>query len=241
MSVSHLIYKELLNIRLCIQRLEYVQKKKSEISKGIRREIADLLKDGKVDRARIKVEQIIRDDYYTMFNASLETPIATILWSKSRIKNEIPELEIVGQQLAIKFGRNYVRECCEKANMVNRTVMTKLNSIVPGANLVEMYLVSYFFQQPRPFDLPFRCYPSRSAKIRTKCAIQFFNLYSIGDECFYLNDSIFNRIQTYAHYKILVPADTEKYGPYKLRYYRRDKKGIESTTSVNQWSLQHNL
>ncbi|CAH8604699.1 unnamed protein product [Schistosoma curassoni] len=154
-----------LNIRLCIQRLEYVQKKKSEISKGIRREIADLLKDGKVDRARIKVEQIIRDDYCVeamdiiqsyletlnarfgliqdakLPDASLETPIATILWSKSRIKNEIPELDIVGQQLAIKFGRNYVRECCEKANMVNRTVMTKLNSIVPGANLVEMYLV----------------------------------------------------------------------------------------------------
>nr|CAH8870064.1 unnamed protein product [Trichobilharzia regenti] len=153
------------NIKLCIQRLEYVQKKKSEISKKNRRDIADLLKDGKIDRARIKVEQIIRDDYCVeamdiiqtyleMINdrfglvqdskvpdASLETPIATVLWSKSRIKNEVKELDVVAEQLLHKFGKSYVHECCERATMVNRTVMTKLNSIVPGANLVEMYLV----------------------------------------------------------------------------------------------------
>ncbi|CAH8594422.1 unnamed protein product [Schistosoma turkestanicum] len=153
------------NIKLSIERLEYVQKKKTEISKRLRREIADLIKDGKVDRARIKVEQIIRDDYCVealdiiqtylevinerfglirdakLPDASLETPIATVIWSTSRISSDIPELSIVCQQLSIKFGAKYICECLEKTTMVNRTVMAKLNSVVPGANLVEMYLV----------------------------------------------------------------------------------------------------
>ncbi|CAH8616855.1 unnamed protein product [Heterobilharzia americana] len=163
------------NIKLCIQRLEYVQKKKSEISKKNRRDIADLLKDGKIDRARIKVEQIIRDDYCVeamdiiqsyletinerfglvqdskLADASLETPIATVLWCKSRMKNEIKELDVIFDQLSAKFGKSYVHDCCEKATMVNRTVMSKLNSIVPGANLVEMYLVEI----AKSYDVPF--------------------------------------------------------------------------------------
>ncbi|KAH8862986.1 IST1 like [Schistosoma japonicum] len=153
------------NIKLSIERLKHIQEKKSENSKRNCRDIADLLKDNKADRARIKVQQIIRDNYRVEAmdiiqtylelvnenfglirdsktpDLSLEMPIATILWSNPRIRNEIKELDAVAQQLGRKFGANYVRKCCEEATTVDRKVMTKLNSIVPGENLIEMYLV----------------------------------------------------------------------------------------------------
>jgi vacuolar protein sorting-associated protein IST1 len=51
------------NLRLAINRLKLLEKKKTEMAVKARREIADYLTAGKEDRARIRVEHIIRDDY----------------------------------------------------------------------------------------------------------------------------------------------------------------------------------
>ena len=51
------------NLRLAISRLKLLEKKKSEMAVKSRKEIADYLKNGKEDRARIRVEHIIREDY----------------------------------------------------------------------------------------------------------------------------------------------------------------------------------
>jgi vacuolar protein sorting-associated protein IST1 len=51
------------NLRLCINRLKLLEKKKTETAVKARREIADYMKSGRIERARIRVEHIIRDDY----------------------------------------------------------------------------------------------------------------------------------------------------------------------------------
>nr|ACI68651.1 KIAA0174 homolog [Salmo salar] len=51
------------NLRLVINRLKLLEKKKTELAQKARKEIADYLSTGKDERARIRVEHIIREDY----------------------------------------------------------------------------------------------------------------------------------------------------------------------------------
>lgn len=51
------------NLRLAINRLKLLEKKKTEMAVKARKEIADYLQAGKEDRARIRVEHIVREDY----------------------------------------------------------------------------------------------------------------------------------------------------------------------------------
>ena len=49
------------NLRLSINRLKLLEKKKSEMAMKSRKEIADYLGTGKDERAKIRVEHIIRE------------------------------------------------------------------------------------------------------------------------------------------------------------------------------------
>lgn len=51
------------NLRLAINRLKLLEKKKSEMALKSRKEIADYISSGKAERAKIRVEHIIREDY----------------------------------------------------------------------------------------------------------------------------------------------------------------------------------
>ena len=51
------------NLRLAINRLKLMEKKKTEMALKSRKEIADYIAGGKVERAKIRVEHIIREDY----------------------------------------------------------------------------------------------------------------------------------------------------------------------------------
>lgn len=48
------------NLKLAQNRLKLLEKKKSEIAQKARKEIAEYLAAGKIERARIRVEHIIR-------------------------------------------------------------------------------------------------------------------------------------------------------------------------------------
>lgn len=48
------------HLRLAMNRLKLLEKKKSELTQKSRREIADFIQAGKYERAKIRVEQIIR-------------------------------------------------------------------------------------------------------------------------------------------------------------------------------------
>lgn len=47
------------NLRLALNRLKLLEKKKTELALKARKEIADYIQDGKVERAKIRVEHII--------------------------------------------------------------------------------------------------------------------------------------------------------------------------------------
>lgn len=51
------------NLKLALNRLKLLQKKKSELTQKARKEIADSIAAGKIERAKIRVEYIIREDY----------------------------------------------------------------------------------------------------------------------------------------------------------------------------------
>ena len=51
------------NLRLAVNRLKLLEKKKTELAVKARKEIADYLSAGKTERAKIRVEHIIREDY----------------------------------------------------------------------------------------------------------------------------------------------------------------------------------
>ncbi len=51
------------NLRLAVNRLKLLQKKKTELAQKARKEIADYLVAKKYERAKIRVEYIIREDY----------------------------------------------------------------------------------------------------------------------------------------------------------------------------------
>lgn len=154
------------NLRLAINRLKLLEKKKTELTVKARREIADYLAAGKEDRARIRVEHSIREDYIVEameivemycdlllarmgliqstkeLDSGLEEPISSIIWATPRLQSEVQELVIVSEQLALKYGKEFAQSCRANAlNTVNEKLLHKLSVQAPPRQLVERYLV----------------------------------------------------------------------------------------------------
>lgn len=154
------------NLKLAIQRLKLLEKKKTELSLKSRKEIADYLGINKVDRARIRVEHIIREDNYVeamemleMFcdmllarfgliekmkelDPGLDESIATIIWSSPRISSDILEFKTIAEILTHKYGRKYAEACkADSINNVNEKVKRRLGLEAPPKLLVEQYLI----------------------------------------------------------------------------------------------------
>jgi vacuolar protein sorting-associated protein IST1 len=154
------------NLRLAINRLKLLEKKKTEMAVKARREIADYLIAGKEDRARIRVEHIIREDYIVEameliemycdlllarmgliqstkeMDEGLEEPISSIIWATPRLQSEVQELVVVSEQLALKYGREFAQSCRANAlQIVNEKLIHKLNVQAPPRRLVERYMV----------------------------------------------------------------------------------------------------
>ncbi|KAH0619743.1 hypothetical protein JD844_000689 [Phrynosoma platyrhinos] len=109
------------NLRLVINRLKLLEKKKTELAQKARKEIADYLSAGKDERARIRVEHIIREDYlveameilelycdlllarfgliHSMkeLDSGLAEAISTLIWAAPRLQSEVAELKIVSE------------------------------------------------------------------------------------------------------------------------------------------------
>lgn len=164
MSVDYAKLKT--NLNLIMHRLKLVEKKKMELNQKARRTIGEFLNSGKVDRARIRVEQIIREDYiieamdlvesYCDFllsrfgqlqsskvvDDSLASAVSSLIWVTPRFENDVPELKVIADQLGRKYGKPYVEAIRdEQIKTVNETLMKKMGTEVPPRVLVEKYLV----------------------------------------------------------------------------------------------------
>jgi vacuolar protein sorting-associated protein IST1 len=164
MSVDYAKLKT--NLNLIMHRLKLVEKKKMELNQKARRTIGEFLNAGKVDRAKIRVEQIVREDYiveamdlvesYCDFLLSrfgqlqstetvdegLATAISSLIWVTPFFESDVPELKTIADQLGKKYGKQYVTAARENSlKTVNETLIKKMSVQVPPKLLVEKYLV----------------------------------------------------------------------------------------------------
>ncbi|KAL1131934.1 hypothetical protein AAG570_011545 [Ranatra chinensis] len=154
------------NLRLAINRLKLLEKKKSELAQKARKEIADYISDGKYERAKIRVEHIIREDYMVEameilemycdlllsrfgmlqemknLDSSLAEAVSSLLWVAPRLGSEVGELKVISDHLTAKFGKKYTDACrVEGINTISEKLRHKLSVQAPPKILVEKYLI----------------------------------------------------------------------------------------------------
>lgn len=153
------------NLRLSIQRLRLLGKKKTSLTEKSRNEIGQYIFTGKIDRARIRVEHIIREDYLveafemlemycdlliTRFgmieqmrtvDEGLVEAISSIIWAAPRVEG-CQELKVVADLLSKKYGKQFAIAARENSlGRVNKKLAHRLGVEVPPKVLVEKYLV----------------------------------------------------------------------------------------------------
>lgn len=154
------------NLRLSINRLKLLEKKKTELAQKSRKEIADYIASHKEDRARIRVEHIIREDYLVeayellemycdlllarfglvsqmkSLDEGLEECVNSLLWAAPRVQAEIPEFKIISDQLALKYGKPFAEAArSDQLGKVNAKLMAKMSASAPPKILVEKYML----------------------------------------------------------------------------------------------------
>ncbi|XP_046642108.1 IST1 homolog isoform X2 [Daphnia pulicaria] len=168
------------NLRLAVNRLKLLEKKNTELALKARKEIADYIAAGKAERAKIRVEQIIREDYLVeameilemycdlllarfglvqqmkTLDEGLSEAISSLIWVAPRMLADVAELKIIAEQLGVKYGKPYSLACRDNAiGTVAPKLMHKLSVQAPPKILVEKYLIEIaknynVFYEPDP-------------------------------------------------------------------------------------------
>lgn len=150
-------------LKMATQRINITVNKKSAQLKHQKREIANLLGERKVEKATIKVEHIIREDFmiesYELIELLCELlhervrymasnkdcppdllqAVCSIIWATSRV--EISELAEVKKQLIKKYGSKFALAAeANENNCVNERLFAKLSVQPPSQFLVQRYL-----------------------------------------------------------------------------------------------------
>lgn len=166
-----------INLKLAISRLKLLEKKKTELAQKARKEIADYLSSGKDERARIRVEQIIREDYMVEgmeilelycdlliarfgliqsmkeLDPGLQEAVSTLIWAAPRLQGEVAELKAVSEQLCAKYSKEYGKLCrTNQIGTVNERMMHKLSVEAPPKILVERYLIEIAKNYNVPYE-----------------------------------------------------------------------------------------
>ncbi|KAJ6252291.1 ist1 [Anaeramoeba flamelloides] len=152
-------------LRLAIKRIKLLRQKKENNVKLQRRQIATLLSNGKDRSARIKVEQVIRDDFLVDAYEMLELlcdlllvrfqvlksektctedileSVATIIYVSKKI--EVKELQQLARtHFVLKYGKEFVMKHLEnKEKKVHEKIISSLGIMIPEVHLVLQYLI----------------------------------------------------------------------------------------------------
>lgn len=154
------------HLRLAINRLKLLEKKKTELAQKARKEIADYIAAGKIERAKIRVEHIIREDYMVEamellemycdlllarfgliqqmknLDEGLAEAISTIIWAAPRIQTDVQEIKVIADILTSKYGKPYTDACREEAvQTISEKLKHKMSVQSPSKLLVEKYLI----------------------------------------------------------------------------------------------------
>ncbi|KAI8902031.1 regulator of Vps4 activity in the MVB pathway-domain-containing protein, partial [Globomyces pollinis-pini] len=155
--------KTKVQLKLSLNRLQLLQQKKTVQNQNIRREIGTLMKSGKLDSARIRVEHVIREDFLveglellhlycdtllaryglvanmTDLDPGITEAVYVIIYAAPRV--DIQELTIIREQLVMKYGKELLENCNTNPDQfVNSRIIHKLSNHTPDPNLVQLYL-----------------------------------------------------------------------------------------------------
>jgi vacuolar protein sorting-associated protein IST1 len=158
-----LINRIKVQLKLSVSRLRMVQQKDAAVAKLQRREMAQLLEIGKIESAKIRVENIIRSDlnselleilelYCELLTAraglmeskecdpGLEEAVHSIIYAAPKISG-VKELSQVRALLAEKYGKEFTLRAVENSDgKIPERVLKKLRVEPPSQELVEAYL-----------------------------------------------------------------------------------------------------
>mmetsp|Transcript_13739 Transcript_13739/g.26620 ORF Transcript_13739/g.26620 Transcript_13739/m.26620 type:complete len:403 (-) Transcript_13739:189-1397(-) len=150
-------------LKMSIQRIQLLRNKKMAAIKKSKKMVADLLREGKTEKARITTEHIVREDFLIetydiiellcelvmerirLLDGEKECPfdmreaVCTLIYAAKR--TEIKELVQVRDQLTKKYGKEFMEKADRNHNgCVNERVVAKLSAQPPNAFLVLNYM-----------------------------------------------------------------------------------------------------
>lgn len=154
-----------------------MQEKKAAMAKQQRRQLADLLNAGKETSARIRVENIIRDDIYTELLEFCELYCELLLARVSFVvdtsrgevdpglreavcsiiycchQTELKELVQLGDMLKVRYGREFAQDVMANVNQafVPEKIVKRCSIDPPPSELVDLYLGEI----ARAYEVPF--------------------------------------------------------------------------------------
>ncbi|CAH1988384.1 unnamed protein product [Acanthoscelides obtectus] len=180
------------NLRLAISRLKLLQKKKTELTEKSRREIAEYLTAGKIERAKIRVEYIIREDYLVEaleivemycdlllarfglisnmkdLDEGIAEAVSSLIWVAPRLQSDIQELKVIADLLAAKYGPSYAEACCiESIETISPKLKHKMSIQSPPKILVEKYVIEI----AKTFNIDYEPDPQVMAQDKGKDAL----------------------------------------------------------------------
>ncbi|KAI4464947.1 ist1 family member [Holotrichia oblita] len=164
------------HLRLAMNRLKLLEKKKAELTQKSRREIADFIQAGKYERAKIRVEQIIREDYLVEamevvemycdlllarfglvtqmkeLDDGIAEAVASIIWVAPRLQADCQELKVISDMLAAKYGIQFAEGCRNESDTrISQKLKHKLSIQAPPKLLIEKYLIEI----AKTYDIPY--------------------------------------------------------------------------------------
>lgn len=167
-------------LKMAVHRFQIASNKKAALLKQNKREIASLLSMTplpKEEKARIRAEAVIRDDYtveaYELLQLNCELLaerikfisntktcppemkgcISTLIWAAERV--DIPELLVIRKQLQLKYGSKFIRKAEDnEGGVVNERVVARLSIIPPSSSVVRSYLVKIAEEYDVKWDPP---------------------------------------------------------------------------------------
>lgn len=153
------------SLKTAISKLKFIQDKKTALAKQQRRQLADLLKQGKESSATIRVENIIRDDIYvellefielycelllarislimdvsrTQCEESLKEAVQSIIYSAPH--TELKEITAIKEILIHKYGIEFGKVAVSNEDgAVPAKIVTRCQFEPPSEMLVRLYL-----------------------------------------------------------------------------------------------------
>lgn len=163
------------SLKMAISKLKFIQDKKSALTKQQRRQLADLLSQGKESSAKIRVENIIRDDIYielleflelycelllarisiildqtrTTCDSGLKEAVHTIIYSAP--STELKELTTIREILIFKYGIDFGKSAMNNDDgVVPEKIVSRCQIEAPPETLVNLYLceIAKAYQAP---------------------------------------------------------------------------------------------